>query len=252
MSLLKAISGIVFLLCSVACGGVREFSVEVVAEYPHDRDSYTQGLFFRDGRLYESTGLNGKSTFREVDLKTGEAVRRLDFNDEYFVEGSVMMDDRLYILTWQNRQAFVYDADSLAYLETWQYPREGWGITTDGECLYASDGSSYIYVMDGNYGHIRRIPVRRDGRSVRWLNELEFIDGKIWANVYVSDTIVIIDPEDGKVTATVDCSGLLPDSLRTRDTDVLNGIAFDDRTGKIYLTGKNWPRIYEVRLVRKR
>lgn len=240
------------LLATTCCGGVREYTVEVVAKYPHDVTSYTQGLFFRDGQMYESTGLNGKSTFRKVNLETGEAIERLDFNDEYFIEGSVMLGNNLYILTWRNNQAFIYDADSLTYRQTWQYPREGWGITTDGKNLYASDGSSYIYVMDGSYQVTRRIPVRRDGRSVRWLNELEYIDGKIWANVYVSDDIVIIDPSDGKVVGVVDCKGLLPADLYTEDTDVLNGIAYDERTGKIYLTGKNWPELYEVKLARKK
>lgn len=252
MRLLNVISAALMLLSASACGGVKQYALEVVAEYPHDVHAYTQGLFFRDGQLYESTGQYGQSSFRKVELETGRVLEQIDFKDEYFIEGSAMLGDNLYILTWQNRQAFIYDADSLKFKESWQYPREGWGITTDGEKLYASDGSAHIYVMDERYQVTKRLAVRNEGKSVRWLNELEYINGKIWANVYVSDYIVMIDPSDGKVTGVLDCTGLLPEHLRTRDTDVLNGIACDDRTGKIYLTGKNWPKLYEVRLVRKK
>jgi len=252
MRLLNVISSALMLLSATACGGVKHYTIEVVAEYPHDVHAYTQGLFFRDGQLYESTGQHGESSFRKVDLETGEVLEQLDFKDEYFIEGSVMMDDNLYILTWRNKQAFIYDADSLTFKQTWKYPREGWGITTDGEKLYASDGSAHIYVMDEHFQVKKRLPVRRDGKSVRWLNELEYINGKIWANVYVSDYIVMINPSNGDVVGVIDCSDLLPEELKTVDTDVLNGIAYDDRTGKIYLTGKNWPKLYEVRLVREK
>jgi glutamine cyclotransferase len=162
-----------------------------------------------------------------------------------------MFDDNLYILTWTNRKAFIYDAETLKYKSTWKYPREGWGITTDGRQLIASDGSANLYFMDKNFMQDRKVTVKLEERPVRFLNELEYIDGKIWANVYTTDTIVIINPKDGRVTGLVDCSGLLPKHLHTVSTDVLNGIAYDDKTGKIYLTGKNWPRLYEVRIVEK-
>jgi len=242
------ISAIAASLLLCACGGVRHYALEVVAEYPHDVNAYTQGLFFRDGQLYESTGQYNESTFRKVDLRTGEVLERIDFSAEFFGEGSVMLDENLYILTWMNGVAFVYDADSLKFKQSWSYPREGWGITTDGEQLIASDGSAHLYFMDKNFQNLRQVTVKNEGRLVRWLNELEYIDGKVWANVYTSDKIVIIDPADGKVTGEIDCTGLLPRNLITADTDVLNGIAYDDTTGKIYLTGKNWPRMYEVRL----
>lgn len=238
-----------FTLLSVSsCGGVKHYALEVVSEYPHDTTSFTQGLFFRDGRLFESTGMNGESTFREVDLESGKALRRLDFKDEYFVEGSTMLSDKLYILTWQEGAAFVYGADSLDFIQSYRYPREGWGLTTDGKKLYASDGSSRIYVMDPEFKLLKRLTVKLEGKPVRWLNELEYIGGKIWANVYMTDQIVIIDPSSGKVTGVVDCKGLLPKSLRSEKTDVLNGIAYDSKTKKIYLTGKYWPRLYEVKL----
>ena len=238
----------------LSCGEakVREYKLDVVAEYPHDVSSYTQGLFFKDGQMYESTGQFGESSFRKVELETGKALERMDFSDEYFVEGSVMFEGNLYILTWTNRKAFVYDAETLKYKSTWSYPREGWGLTTDGKSLIASDGSATLHYMDKNFAPEKKITVRLEGKPVRFLNELEYIDGKIWANIYTTDTIVIINPKDGRVEGMIDCTGLLPKKLHTSSTDVLNGIAYDKKTGKIYLTGKNWPKLYEIRLVEKK
>ena len=240
------------MLLSCAEAEVKEYKVEVVAEYPHDVEAYTQGLFFHDGQMYESTGLHGKSTMRKVDFTTGEAVQKIGFNEKYFIEGSVIMGDNLYVLTWETRMAFIYDAETLEFKTSWKYPREGWGITTDGKKLIASDGSYTLYFMDENFKVERKVVVKHEERPVRWLNELEYIDGKIWANVYTSDEIVIINPKDGTVEGVVDCRGLLPDSLRTPATDVLNGIAYDPMTKKIYLTGKNWPKLYEIKLVEKK
>lgn len=244
------ISICVCLLCSIlSCSAkVERYKVEVVNAYPHDTKSYTQGLFWHDGSLYESTGLNGKSTFRKVDLQSGKALTKLPFNKKYFVEGSVILGDKLYILTWTNKVIFIYDADTLEYRSTYSYPREGWGLTTDGKSLISSDGSSRIYFLTPELKFERSINVTLNGRAVRYLNELEWIDGRIWANVYTTDTIVIINPDTGVVEATVDCEGLLPERLRTSDTDVLNGIAVDSE-GRIFLTGKNWPELYEVKLV---
>ena len=247
LSLLTAV-----LLCSGCEAKVKEYKVRVVKEYPHDTGSYTQGLFFHNGDMYESTGQYGSSTFRKVDLATGEALEKLDFNRKYFVEGSVVLGDNLYILTWESKVAFIYDAKTLEYKSTYSYPREGWGLTTDGKQLIASDGSSRLYFLDGEYKLQKAVDVKLDGRSVRNLNELEYIDGKVWANVYTTDLIVIINPSTGVVEATVDCTGLLPDQLRDRRTDVLNGIALDPASGKIYLTGKYWKRLYEIELVEKK
>lgn len=227
---------------------VRQYKAQVVAEYPHDRTSYTQGLFFYDGQMYESTGLNGKSTFRKVDIRTGKALFRLNFDRRYFLEGSVEKDGNIFMLTWQNNVAFVYDAKTLKYKKSYSYPREGWGLTTDGKSLIASDGSANLYFLDDDFRTARKVTVRLNGRPVNDLNELEYIDGKIWANVYLTDLIVIVNPADGNVEATVDCSGLLPSRLRYDDTDVLNGIAYNPQNGKIYLTGKNWCRLYEIKL----
>ena len=242
-----------FTLLFASCGEkpVKEYKLEVVATYPHDTESYTQGLFFHEGQMYETTGIKGKSTLRKVDVATGEALKRLNFDNKYFVEGSVVLGDNLYILTWESKVAFVYDAETLEYKSSWTYPREGWGLTTDGKQLIASDGSATLFFMDENFALQRRLIVKYEDRPVRWLNELEYINGKIWANVYTTDEIVIINPKDGTVEGVIDCKGLLPSSLRTPDTDVLNGIAYDKKTGKIYLTGKNWPKLYEVRIVEK-
>ena len=244
---------LISLLIALACtdAGVKEYRLEVVAEYPHDTGSYTQGLFFHDGQMYESTGLHGKSTFRKVDVETGEALEKLNFDKKYFVEGSVIWNGNLYILTWESRVAFIYDAETLEYKSSWKYPREGWGITTDGKHLIASDGTANLYFMDENFAQKKKVLVTIEDRPVRFLNELEYIDGKIWANVYTADEIVIIDPKDGRVEGVIDCRGLLPKELRTPDTDVLNGIAYDEKTDKIYLTGKNWPKIYEIKLTRQ-
>lgn len=241
-----------FFLLSCSEAKVKEYGLEVVAEYPHDRESYTQGLFFHDGKMYESTGQYGKSTFRIVDLESGKALKRLDFDKKYFLEGSVIFGENLYILTWDTKIAFVYDAETLEYKSSWTYPREGWGLTTDGKQLIASDGSATLFFMDENFGLKRRQIVTLNGQPVRYLNELEYIDGKIWANVYTYDEILIIDPKDGKVEGVIDCRNLLPKKLRTVTTDVLNGIALNPDDGKIYITGKNWPKLYEIKLTEKK
>lgn len=239
------------LFTSCAEAKVKKYKVSVVKEYPHDVTSYTQGLFFMNGQMYESTGQYGESTFRKVDMQTGEALERLDFNKKYFVEGSCVLNNKLYILTWTSKVAFIYDAKTLEYKQTYSYPRDGWGLTTDGKQLIASDGSSKLFFMDENYKLLKTVNVKMDGRDMKMLNELEYIDGKIWANVYLTDLILIINPDTGVVEATVDCTGLLPKHLKTPDTDVLNGIAYNPQTKKIYLTGKYWKRLYEIKLVEK-
>ena len=246
----KSIYILCLMLCTISCkaGSPKRYNIEVVKEYNHDTGAYTQGLFFNGGQLYESTGQFGESTMRIVDLQTGRVQRKLDFSRKYFAEGSVILGDKLYILTWTNKVAFVYDAATLEYRQSYSYPREGWGLTTDGTQLIASDGSTRLYFLSPEFKLQKTVNVVLNGRPVRYLNELEWIDGKIWANVYTTDLIVIIDPKSGEVEATVNCGGLLPDKLRKPDTDVLNGIAAD-ADGRIYLTGKNWPRLYEIKLV---
>ena len=234
----------------VSCQGkVKNYRLKVVKEYPHDTSSYTQGLFFHDGTLYESTGQMGESTMRIVDLETGRPLRKLSFADNYFIEGSVILDGELFILSWLNREAFIYDAGTLEYKQTYSYPRQGWGLTTDGKSLIASDGSATLYFLDKRFNVKHTVSVTRNDRPVTMLNELEWIDGKIWANIYTTDDIAIINPRSGVVEGMIDCSGLLDRKLRTKTTDVLNGIAYNPDDGKIYLTGKYWPRMFEIELV---
>lgn len=237
---------------SCANGRVRNYRVQVVNEYDHDDTAYTQGLFFHNGGFYETTGQYGQSSIRKVCLETGIPEKKIDINRKYFVEGSVVFGDELYVLTWTSHIAFIYDIKTMQYKTSLYYPHEGWGLTTDGKQLIASDGSSTLYFLDEKLKTTRRVNVTLDGRPMRYLNELEYIDGKVWANVYMTDLIVIINPKDGKIEATIDCSGLLPRKYYTPDTDVLNGIAKNPENGRLYLTGKNWPKLYEVKLVEQK
>lgn len=251
-SLIILILAAVMISMASCAAKVKQYKVKVVKEYPHDEMSYTQGLFFQGDKMIETTGQYGESTLRLVELSTGKALKKFSFERKYFIEGSVELDGEIFILTWQNKVAFIYDANTLEYKQTYSYPREGWGLTTDGKSLIASDGSSRLYWMDKSFRHQKSLVVKMNGRPINQLNELEWIDGKIWANVYMTDMILIINPENGEVEATVDCTGLLPRHLRDQYTDVLNGIAYDSSTKKVFLTGKYWKRLYEVELVQKK
>ena len=238
------------LLCACSQAQVTQYKFKVVKDYPHDMAAYTQGLFFHNGTLYETTGQYGTSSIRTVNLQTGQPILNKKLNSKYFAEGSVVLGNNLYILTWTNKVAFIYDAKTLEYKKTVGYPREGWGLTTDGKQLIASDGSANLYFLDEGLKVTKKLPVTLNGRPLKNLNELEWIKGKIWANVYLTDMIAIIDPKTGKVDGAIDCAGLLPDELWTSATDVLNGIAVD-AAGKVYLTGKNWPKLYQIDIVKK-
>ena len=247
----KIIATIALAVLTLSCKTeLKTYVLEVRSEFPHDRGAYTQGLFIDGGELFESTGQYGSSSLRKVELETGKVLSRVDFPEDVFIEGSVLFKGSIYVLTWQEGIVYKFDPDT--FEETGMltgYPHQGWGLTTDGEYLIASDGSSRLYFLDENFRKVRELLVRRGSNTVPQLNELEYIDGLIWANIYTKDEVVMIDPETGKVVGSIDCTGLLPDDLRRRNTDVLNGIAYDRDNGKIYMTGKNWPRLYEVALI---
>ena len=229
--------------------GVKYYKAEVIGSYPHDASAYTQGLFFDNGILYESSGQYGESSFRRVDLNTGATLLRIDPDPGIFDEGSVTMDGLVYLLSWREQVCLVYDIETFNLLSSFSYYGEGWGLTTDGESLIMSDGSSTLVYRDPmTFVERRRVNVTFEGKPVPYLNELEYIDGKIWANVYGLDYIIIIDGESGVVEGRIDCRDLLEKKYRGKGEDVLNGIAYNPVDGSVYLTGKYWPRMYKVRL----
>lgn len=226
------------------------FSYRVVNVYPHDPDAFTQGLLYEGGFLYESTGENGKSSLRKVDLKTGKVLKKTDLGSEYFGEGLALWRNNLIQLTWQTRLGFVYDRETFKMLNTFVYGNEGWGITHDGKRLIMSDGSDTLFFWDPEtFKEISRLPVRDRGQLVSNLNELEYIRGEIWANVWTTDRIARISPLTGKVTGWVDLAGILKTDNVFRRIDVLNGIAYDQKLDRVFVTGKLWPKLFEIRLV---
>jgi len=244
------VSTSVLLLASQA---PKQYTYRVMQVYPHDPKAYTQGLLFHDGFLYESTGVKGESTLRKVNLQTGEPVMKIDLPAEVFGEGLAMVDDKLIQITWQDHIAFVYQKSDFKLLKQINYNfREGWGLTYDGVHLLMTDGTATLYFLDREYlTEVRRIEVCDNEVMVYQLNELEYINGELWANVYFTDDILRIDPKTGVVLGRIDMSGLLKDSDRNVDTNVLNGIAYDEKTGKIYVTGKNWPKLFEIQVISK-
>ena len=224
-------------------------SYRVVNAYPHDTEAFTQGLLFLEGLVYEGTGLRGRSSLRKVDLASGAVLQQTDIDDRFFGEGVTVFGDRVYQLTWQSGVALVYDKDTFEPLFNYTYDTEGWGLTHDGESLIMSDGSSDIYFRDpGTFAETRRIRVTDGGRQVTRLNELEYVDGEIYANVWQTDRIARIDPATGKVNAWLDLSGLLSPQER-RGADVLNGIAHLPDSGRLLVTGKLWPKLFEIETV---
>jgi glutamine cyclotransferase len=223
----------------------------VVNAYPHDPAAFTQGLVYADGVLYEGTGLNGASTLRRVDLETGEVLRSRALDPSHFGEGIAVVGDRIYQLTWQTGTCFVYDRETFEPLKTFSYRTEGWGLTTDGERLIMSDGTSRLTIRDPEtFAIVGRIEVRDGETPVPNLNELEVVGGEIWANVWRTDVVARIDPATGRVAGWIDLRGLLsPEEREGRSVDVLNGIAHDPTTGRVFVTGKLWPTLFEIELV---
>ena len=231
---------------------VRLRRVEVLRELSHERDAYTQGLVWWDGVLFESTGREGESTLRRLDPRTGRVEQRIDIPPQYFGEGLALVDRRLIMLTWRAQRAFVYDRDSFEQLDTFRYRGEGWGLCLDGDRLIMSDGSDKLTFRDPvTFEPIGEQRVRLRGQPLYELNELECVDGAVYANVWQTDFIVRIDPESGRVTDYIDAAGLLqgPDRF---GAEVLNGIAYDPEADTFYITGKWWPKMFEVRFVEER
>jgi glutaminyl-peptide cyclotransferase len=250
-------------LAACACGpaseagGIAEYGYDVVHAYPHDSGAFTQGLFYLNGFLYEGTGLEGRSSIRKVNLETGEIVQSRDVPEQYFGEGIVNWKDRLLELTWKAQAGFLYDLASFAPKGQFQYPGEGWGLTQDGKRIIMSDGSAQLRFWDPEtLKETGRITVNADGQPVPNLNELEWVKGEIYANIWQTNRIARIDPSSGKVAGWISLAGLADDNGffiggAQGQADVLNGIAYDAKGDRLFITGKNWPRLYEIKLVKK-
>jgi glutamine cyclotransferase len=226
------------------------YRYEVIRAYPHDPEAFTQGLVYQEGFLYEGTGIWGESSLRKVELHAGRALKLYKLPEEYFGEGITIWGDKIIPLTWRSQAGFVYHKETFELLRTFSYPTEGWGITHDGKKLIMSDGTNTLYLWNPEtFEEIGRIEVYDRATPVNLLNELEFVDGLIFANVWQTDRIAVIDLRTGRVGAWIDLTGLLKPEDRTGDEDVLNGIAYDAQKDRLFVTGKYWPKLFEVELV---
>lgn len=248
-----AFSGAVSLFSCMASKTAEKTAIyryKIVETYPHDRRAFTQGLVFEDGVLYESAGLYGDSTLRKVELESGEILQIHNLEDDFFGEGITIYDSRIIQLTWKSKLGFVYDKVSFEPLREFGYSTEGWGITHNGEQLIMSDGTSTLYFLNSEtFKETARIEVRDEGKPINMLNELEYVKGRIYANIWPTEEIVIIAPESGRVVGRVDMKGLLSQQERDRSINVLNGIAYDAVNDRLFVTGKLWPKLFEIKLV---
>jgi glutamine cyclotransferase len=228
------------------------YGYAIVNTYPHDRNAFTQGLQYVDGALYEGTGLHGESSIRKVKLETGEVMQRRPLSPAHFGEGITVRGGELVQLTWKSGLAFVYDAGTFQPKRTFTYAGEGWGLTQDKAGFIMSDGTDALRFLDpGSFKETRRLRVTANGAPLKDLNELEYVKGEIFANVWMTDRIARIDPSTGRVTGWIDLTGLLPVRDRWHPDQVLNGIAHDEKGDRLFVTGKLWPKLFEIRLVRK-
>ncbi|PCI10651.1 MAG: glutamine cyclotransferase [Flavobacteriaceae bacterium] len=234
------------------------YNYKIINSYPHDRHAYTQGLEFHDGFLYESTGKNGTSSLRKVELKTGKVVQQIDLDNKYFGEGMTKLGDQIFMLTWQKGIGFIYDFESFEQKGTFKYKNsiQGWGLTNDGEHLIKTDGTERIWFLNAKtQAEEKFIEAYTNERKVENLNELEYIDGKIYANIYQRNSILIVNPKTGKVEGVADLNGLKTEMEKTQklvpQDEVLNGIAYDKETNRLFVTGKNWGKLFEIELIKK-
>jgi glutaminyl-peptide cyclotransferase len=229
-----------------------EYTFKVVRDYPHDPAAFTQGLVYHDGFLYEGTGLNGQSQLRKVRLETGEVLQHMDLPREYFGEGIAIVKNKVIQLTWQSHIGFVYNFTDFKLLRRFSYPGEGWGLTSRDNELFMSDGTAQIRVLDATtLKEKRRFTVRDGATRVDQLNELEFVEGELFANIWQTDRIARISPQSGKVVGWIDLTGLLSPIYRRQEGAVLNGIAYDATHKRLFVTGKLWPKIFEIQLLPK-
>ena len=236
-------------ITAAACASAAD-SYRVVHAYPHDQQAFTQGLVYTDGHLYESTGLTGHSSLRMEDLETGRILQFHEVPSRYFAEGLTDWGSTLIQLTWESHIAFIYDRFSFRVLKTFHYDGEGWGLTHDSKNLILSDGTATLRFFDpATFNEVRRLTVKDHGAPVTQLNELEFIHGQIYANIWHSDRIARISPATGKVLGWIDLSGLLPANQRSSEEAVLNGIAYDAVHDRLFVTGKLWPKIFEIKVI---
>lgn len=237
------------LLQTAPAIAAQRYAINVVNSYPHDRDAFTQGLLFAHGELYESTGQNGKSSVRRVDLESGKVLAQATLEDKYFAEGLALVGDRLVQLTWKAGTGVVYDRKTLKRLKTFEYAGQGWGLTYDGKRLIMSDGSNELRFFDPQtYEQTGRLKVSYQGQPLNLINELEMVKGELWANIWKYDLIVRINTETGLVDGVADASGLRQSLTGPYRLDVLNGIAYDEQADRLYLTGKWWPKVFQVEL----
>ncbi|MFS2007407.1 glutaminyl-peptide cyclotransferase [Duganella sp. CT11-25] len=238
-------------LAAGAMAAIPTYDFKVVRSYPHDAQAFTEGLLYRDGFLYESTGLNGKSSIRKVNLETGKVLQSKDIPPQYFGEGLTVWDDTLVGLTWQTQTGFVFDLKTFELRNQFAYPGEGWGLTQNGKELIMSDGTPTLRFLDPKtFLEVRRVKVTADGIAVAQINELEVVDGEVYANLWHTNTIARIDPANGKIVGWIDLGKLYPDAGKGRNGEnVLNGIAYDADKKRLFVTGKLWPKIYEIKLV---
>jgi glutamine cyclotransferase len=231
---------------------VSYYSYEVVNAYPHDPGAWTEGLVYEDGVLYEGTGEMGQSSLRKVELETGKVLQEVDLSAQYYGEGITIYNQEIIQLTWQQHVGFVYDKESFTLLRKFNYPTEGWGITYDGERLIMSDGTSTLHFLDPEtLQETGSVQVTDDSGPVVNLNELEYVNGEIYANVWLTDRIAIIEPQTGRVVGWIDLTGLLSTEDLSQPANVLNGIAYDAQHDRLFVTGKLWPKLFEIRLVPK-